>query len=121
MMYAYRFNPVGDYLGKQDRIHSAWLTDSPPDQRSKSRLSGVLGWADELGLTAATIHVRKFHSGYDDPQLELYDHPSYFEDGDFGLEDRRESTIRDWSESGAFVLHWCTTEYTLTREGERFQ
>ena len=60
----------------------------------------ILAWADELGLRPATIRVRKFRSEPDGPPLEIYDHPTYYDEG-LLTDEEREDRFRRWRELGA--------------------
>lgn len=111
---AHRFDADGRYLGREFRT-TDW--------------ADALSWALELGLTPATIRVRKFHSEFDEPgpdafdgpTLAIRDQPSWFDDGDLGSEEERERTLRWWQEIGGFVLQWDGEEHTLDGTGKRFQ
>jgi hypothetical protein len=114
-VYSHRFSADGEYLGRTARAAVDRAT--------------ALARVKELGLTPATIRVRKFHSGldsptpdgFDGPTLAIYEQPSVFEDGDLGTPEQREVMLRWWRDLGAFVLFWDTTEHTLDGKGVRFQ
>lgn len=119
------FDAEGNYLSTSVRemAQEPKRTLHGPYELDKDSLASALAeWQDELGILPVPISVRQFFlsarwigiKDIPDSLQESLDRPD-----DYTEEERHElqEELRQWHESGDFVLYW-DEEYYLDREGE---
>lgn len=115
------FDPDGNYIGMAVREIARTKQDSSGFDAEKLSVE-LRVWQSELGITPGTISVKRFF--LPDRWIGIHDLPDYCQEvidrpEDYDSERIREieEHVRQWSESGDFVLYW-NEDYYLSQEGE---